>query len=219
MRIMRQNGEDMENVYKVLMEPCEGQIEEKKSKFIANAFPVTTLQDVEERIAQITKKHYDAKHHCYALVLGDNFEMKRSSDNGEPQGTAGKPILNVIEGSGITNIIIIVTRYFGGTLLGTGGLVRAYTAAAKEALMAAEIGTVTYSRKITLETSYDQINPIQYYLVQHQIALDESRYGSEVEMDITIADDTADEIINALRQKTNGNIKIHENEIGYFILK
>ncbi len=104
---------------------------EKKSRFIANVFSVDSQQDAEAKIAEISKKYWDAKHNCYAYVIGPNGENTKCSDNGEPSGTAGKPILEVINGAGLTNTLIIVTRYFGGVLLGTGGLVRAYTQSAQ----------------------------------------------------------------------------------------
>lgn len=113
--------------------PGSGQIEVKKSRFIGDAFSVHNEEEVQEYVAGIRKKHYDARHHCYAYILGDENAV-RASDDGEPQGTAGKPILEVITKEGMRNTLVIVTRYFGGTLLGTGGLTRAYSQAAKEAL-------------------------------------------------------------------------------------
>ena len=104
-----------------------GEIVEKKSRFIGQVFRVETVQEAEEKIAMVSKKYWDARHNCYAYVIGSGSEISKCSDNGEPSGTAGKPILEVINGSGITNILIVVTRYFGGVLLGTGGLGRAYT--------------------------------------------------------------------------------------------
>jgi len=102
-----------------------GEIEEKKSRFIAHVEPVTSEEEATAFITAMKKQYFDARHNCYAFVIGDNSELTRCSDDGEPSGTAGRPMLEVLTGEGITNVVCVVTRYFGGTLLGTGGLVRA----------------------------------------------------------------------------------------------
>ena len=109
--------------YKIITKDGTGEIVEKKSRFIAHVFGVKSVSEAEEKIAEISKKYWDARHNCYGYVIGKNSENTRCSDNGEPSGTAGKPILEVITGAGLTDTLIIVTRYFGGVLLGTGGLV------------------------------------------------------------------------------------------------
>ena len=124
----------METASKILYEGGQGEIVEKKSRFIANIFPVTTEEEALEKITAMRKKYYDARHNCSAFVIGSKGELTRSSDDGEPSGTAGRPMLEVLTGSGIRNIAAVVTRYFGGVLLGTGGLVRAYSGAVKMAL-------------------------------------------------------------------------------------
>ena len=119
---------------KILYEGGSGELEEKKSRFIANTLPISTQEEAIEFIEKIKKQYWDARHNCYAYVLGDRHEIQRFSDDGEPGGTAGKPMLDVLLGEDIHNIVVVVTRYFGGTLLGTGGLVRAYSGATKEGL-------------------------------------------------------------------------------------
>ena len=128
--------------YKVILTPGCDEIVEKKSRFIANVLPVTSVQEAEEQIAAFQKKFWDARHNCYAFMIGSDFGTTRCSDHGEPSGTAGKPILEVIKGAGVTNVLIIVTRYFGGVLLGTGGLVRAYTQAAQANMVSAGMSSV-----------------------------------------------------------------------------
>ena len=120
--------------YKILYKEGEAEISEKKSRFIAHIAPAQTEEEAQAFIEKIKKQYWDARHNCYAYVLGEDAGFQRFSDDGEPQGTAGKPILDIIMKSGIYNCLIIVTRYFGGTLLGTGGLIRAYQAASKEGL-------------------------------------------------------------------------------------
>ena len=124
---------------RTVKEHKEVEIEEKRSQFIANIFYVESAQEAMEKIKEIRKKYYDARHHCYAYVVQEETLVKKASDDGEPSGTAGSPILNVIEKNGLTNVLIVVTRYFGGILLGAGGLVRAYTGAATEAIKTSEI--------------------------------------------------------------------------------
>ena len=120
--------------YRTIYQDRTGEYGEKKSRFIANVFSITSEDDAITKIEQIKKKHYDARHHCFAYSLCGTPAILRFSDDGEPSGTAGKPILEIITTNELFHTLIVVTRYFGGTLLGTGGLVRAYTAAAKEGL-------------------------------------------------------------------------------------
>ena len=117
-------------------------------------------------LEQIRKKYWDARHHCWAYVIGEERVTERCSDDGEPSGTAGKPILEVIRGAGLHNIFVVVTRYFGGTLLGTGGLVRAYTESAREGISHSQIITKIYGFKLNLTTDYTGLGKIQYLLGQ-----------------------------------------------------
>ncbi len=196
--------------YRVITAEGAGEIVEKKSRFIANVYAVQSVQEAEERIAQVQKKYWDARHNCYAFVIGSDSSITRCSDNGEPSGTAGKPILEVIKGAGVTNVLIIVTRYFGGVLLGTGGLVRAYTQAAQAGLSACTIGDVVYGMKIHLTADYSLINNIQYYLRQEDIPLENETYTDKVEYDITVRYEDTDRIIDGLTQKTEGQIVIEK---------
>lgn len=204
------------NSYKIITKEGTGEIVEKKSRFIASVFCVESQQQAEEKIAEVSKKYWDAKHNCYAYVIGVNSENTKCSDNGEPSGTAGKPILEVITGAGITNTLIIVTRYFGGVLLGTGGLVRAYTAAAQAGIGASEIGEKIFSQKLTLKVAYNMINGVQYYLTQNDIAILDSRYEADVQFDICVKEAEAERIIDGLTQKCEGQIEIIKGDVGYY---
>ena len=128
-----------EDTYKTIAAPSVGSYSEKRSKFLAYAFPVETEAQVKERITEIQKKHNDARHHCYAYILGPNKDAYRMNDNGEPSGTAGRPIHGQLLSKDLTNTLVIVVRYFGGIKLGVSGLQNAYKIAAKEALDAATI--------------------------------------------------------------------------------
>lgn len=148
--------------YRTVLGHGESEIVEKKSRFLAEVSHIDTEEEALEFIEKIRKKHYNATHHCYAYVLGERFELQRFSDDGEPGGTAGKPMIDVLTGEGIHDTVVVVTRYFGGTLLGTGGLVRAYSGAAKEGLLASTIITRKYASKLEIRTGIYRIwkNPV-----------------------------------------------------------
>lgn len=208
----------MREEYRILTKAGIGEITEKKSRFIGQAFPVESVAEAEEKIAEISKKYWDARHNCYAYVIGVNGENTKCSDNGEPSGTAGKPILEVINGAELTGTLVVVTRYFGGVLLGTGGLVRAYTQAAQAALAVAQTGQMVYSQKLTLEVAYNQINNVQYYLAQNNINIADSRYEANVQFDISLPEAEVKRITDGLTQKCEGQISIAMGDKGYYLM-
>ncbi len=203
---------------KVITSDGSGEIVEKKSRFIANVFSVGGVSDAEARIAEISKKYWDARHNCYAYVIGENGEQTKCSDNGEPSGTAGKPILEVINGAGITNVLIVVTRYFGGVLLGTGGLVRAYTQAAQAGIAGSGVGELVYAQKLTLTVDYSRVNTIQYLLGQKSIRIQDARYAADVEFDICVKESEVAAVTDEVVSKCDGQVLIDEGDTGYFIL-
>ncbi len=203
---------------KIITSEGSGEIVEKKSRFIANVFSVESVSDAETRIAEISKKYWDARHNCYAYVIGENGEQTKCSDNGEPSGTAGKPILEVINGAGITNVLIVVTRYFGGVLLGTGGLVRAYTQAAQAGLAGSGVGELVYSQKLTITVDYSRVNTMQYFLGQKDIRIQDSRYAADVEFDICVKESDVAGVMDEIVSKCDGQVLIDEGDTGYFIL-
>ena len=204
--------------FKVVTKEGIGEIVEKKSRFIGSTFAVESVEEAEKRIAEVSKKYWDARHNCYAYVIGKNSENTRCSDNGEPSGTAGKPILEVITGAGLTNTLVIVTRYFGGVLLGTGGLVRAYTQAAQAAIAASETGEMVYARQLTLEVAYNMINNVKYFLEQNKISISDPRYTENVQYDICVREEDKDRITEGLIQKCEGKITITEGNAGYYLM-
>ena len=141
--------------YNIVYSGGSDEIVEKKSRFIAHVFPVKTEEEAVTIIEETKKKYWDARHNCYAFVIGERGEVTRCSDDGEPAGTAGRPILEVITGADIRNILVIVTRYFGGTLLGTGGLVRAYSQATQAGIAASKIALREHGKKVIIETDYN----------------------------------------------------------------
>lgn len=204
--------------YKVVTKEGTDEIVEKKSRFIGASYIVESVEDAEKKIAEVSKKYWDARHNCYAYVIGKNSENTRCSDNGEPSGTAGKPILEVITGAGLTNTLVIVTRYFGGVLLGTGGLVRAYTQAAQAAVAASETGEMVFARQLTIEVAYNMINNVKYFLEQNKISISDPRYTENVQYDICVKEEDKEKITEGLIQKCEGKITITEGDAGYYLM-
>ena len=181
----------MDKEYNTIIEAGTGEYIEKKSRFIGYVRHVESEEEAEAFIAEIKKKHYDARHNCWAYSVGEDKVAQRFSDDGEPSGTAGKPILEVIVGKGLHNVCIVVTRYFGGTLLGTGGLVRSYTEAAKECIADTDIVMKRCVIPLKITTNYNDLGKIQYILGQEGIGIRNSDYGEDV---VLTADVYVDEI-------------------------
>ena len=171
------------------------EIVEKKSRFIGEVFPV----EHEEEAMQL---------HCWAYVISGDRVQERLSDDGEPSGTAGKPILEVIRGQQVGNLLVVVTRYFGGTLLGTGGLVRAYTEAAKQALAESVIITRITGYRLKIETDYTGLGKIQYLLAQRKIPIVQSEYTDQVTLSVLVSEEAENEIVQEITEATNGQADI-----------
>ena len=158
-----------DDTYKMLDAPGEGLYKEKGSKFIASAFTVMCEDDVKKALAEVKKKYFDARHHCYAYMIGPDKSCYRSSDDGEPSGTAGKPILNQILSKDVTNVCVIVVRYFGGIKLGVSGLINAYKTAAREALDNAQIVEKTVNEIYSLEFPYTLMNDVMRIMKEENL--------------------------------------------------
>lgn len=170
----------MLNEFKTILKEGIGEIIEKKSRFIATARPVKTEEEAKAFIEEMKKKYWNATHNVFAYQIGESNELQRFSDDGEPQGTAGMPVLNVLKGEDVKNTAVVVTRYFGGTLLGTGGLVRAYTKAAKEGLLAAGIATLALYVRYDITTEYADAGKLQYQVLQEGHVLFDTQYADKV---------------------------------------
>ena len=188
-----------------------GEIVEKKSKFIARVLPIESEEQALQYIEEIKKKFWDARHNCFAYVLGENQDIQRFSDDGEPQGTAGKPILEVLLNHDIHNTLIVVTRYFGGTLLGTGGLVRAYGQSSKAGLENAEIKEVCAGIRVDIRVDYNSIGKIKYILAQMGISPDEEQYTDSVNITVSIKTGDYPELKTKIADATGGRA-VFENE-------
>ncbi len=205
--------------YRVVYQAGSGEYEEKKSRFIANVVPVSSEEDAMAFIDSIRKKYYDARHNCTAFIIGRNRELTRCSDDGEPSGTAGKPILEVLLSEGVTNVAVVVTRYFGGTLLGTGGLVRAYTQATKQGLADAGIATMRYGKELIIGIDYTDVGKVQYILGNRQIEIVQSRYTENVEFDIRIPAEAVGALTKELTEATAARARIETTGEGYYMDK
>ena len=157
---------------------------EKRSRFIAHVWPVETEEEARAHIEATKKKHYDARHNCWCYRLKNGIE--RYSDDGEPQGTAGQPMLNVFQREEIVNVCCVVTRYFGGILLGAGGLVRAYTESAKEGLDCCKIATMSPGKRVKIHTDYNTIGKVLHELGQRGFAQEDSEYTDVIALTVTV---------------------------------
>ena len=189
-----------EDSYKTIAKPAEGSYSEKRSKFLAYAFPVQNEQEVKQRLAEIQKKHWDARHHCYAYILGPHKDAYRLNDNGEPSGTAGRPIYGQLLSKDVTNTLVIVVRYFGGIKLGVSGLQNAYKVAAREALDAAVIEERTIQETYRVTFEYVKMNDIMQILKDPEVQVLDRQSYMQCIYTISVRQREADRITGALRK-------------------
>lgn len=202
----------MEFKFKTIKENVTAQIVEKKSKFIANIFYIETMEEADRIIKETKKKYHDARHNCFAYILETGVEglLVKYNDDGEPSGTAGAPMLNIIANEGLSNVLVIVTRYFGGILLGTGGLVRAYSEAVKEALKLANLVEKTNGYIVQIEIEYNDLDKIKYYIKQKNMKIIDSNYAENVILTTEMRRETLEEFTN---NSKNMNFKIIKYKI------
>jgi uncharacterized YigZ family protein len=174
------------DVYRTIKETAEGEISEKRSKFLAFAHPVKNVDEVKEWVEYYQKKYYDARHCCYAYMLGPERKDFRANDNGEPSGTAGKPILGQINSYELTDILIVVIRYFGGIKLGTSGLIQAYKSAAIEAIEAADIIEKTVDEDVTFYFEYPFMNQVMRIVKEEEPSIVRQGYDNDCSMTLRI---------------------------------
>ena len=209
----------MSDKYKTVYTGGVGEIIEKKSRFIATVRPVETEEEALAFIEEMKKKYWDARHNCYVYTVGQNREYTRCSDDGEPSGTAGRPMLDVILGEDIYNAAIVVTRYFGGVLLGTGGLVRAYSGAVQEGLANSKIILKQKGFVIKVVTDYTGIGKLQYIAAERNIPILNTEYTDIVVMKLLVPIDDSEGLIKAITEGTNGKACIEkEDELFYSLI-
>lgn len=187
-----------DDTYTTLGAPSEGVFRDRGSKFLAFGFSVSSQKEVTDIIARLRKEHPGANHHCYAWRIGVSGDSFRVNDDGEPSGTAGKPIYNQLLSAGVTNTLIVVVRYFGGTLLGVGGLVNAYRSAAADCMANATIVEQHITETYLLHFSYDTMNAVMKILKDYQLRQTGQKFELECELEFTVRKSEADEVIQLL---------------------
>lgn len=212
-------NENSANSYRVLLTGGEGEYVEKKSRFIATIRKCESEEEASAFIDEMKKKYWDARHNCSAFVIGSRGELTRCSDDGEPSGTAGRPMLEVLMGEGIRNIAVVVTRYFGGVLLGTGGLVRAYTQAVKEGLKNCTVGRMRSGQEVEVTTDYNGIGKILYLLGNAGIEPASSDYTDKVLLRLIIPSEEVEQIHKDMVEITGGKVGFRKIKELYFVDK
>ncbi len=198
--------------YNTIKDRAIGEIIEKKSRFIANVIHIESEEEAISHIEKIKKENWDARHNCYAYILGKDGETVRFSDDGEPSGTAGKPMLEVLQKRELTEVLVVVTRYFGGVLLGTGGLARAYTDATIEGLENGKLQTLRLYQTVSLTLDYGMVGAVKNILSKEDIITISENYMENVVMEIGLLIEDKDIILSKITNATNGKAKIEPGD-------
>lgn len=202
--------------YKILYRGGFGELVEKKSRFLADLRPVSSEEEALAFIEEIRKKYWDARHHCFAYIIGDRGQTARCSDDGEPSQTAGKPMMDVLAGEGLHDVCAVVTRYFGGTLLGTGGLVRAYSGAVKEGLKNCFILEKKLAKRIEVSADYNGVGKIQYLAAKEQIDTLDTQYTDRAVFTFLVPVEKAGHFIAQITEGTAGKAVIRNDGEVYY---
>lgn len=208
----------MNNTYNICYKEGTGRLEDRKSVFIGEVFPVHSEEEAAEILEKTRKKYWDANHHCYAYTISGVPEKKKFSDDGEPSQTAGKPMLDVLELNGIHDVLAIVTRYFGGTLLGTGGLVRAYQGAVKDALSNAEIIERHEGCILTYLIDYDFYGKLQKFAEKEPVHIIETEFTDKVKIILAVDKSDSMNIINKVEEMSAAKALLTDNKENYFLI-
>lgn len=196
-------------MFQTIKKETTSEITEKKSKFICNAYHVESVEEAEEILKELRKKYHDARHNCFAYrIIKD--DVSRASDDGEPSGTAGMPMLNILNGRNLSNILVVVTRYFGGILLGTGGLVRAYSLATTTAIENAEIVYQNLGLEAKFCIDYKDLEEVKYQMKNREISITNINYGEKIEITVEGEEDKIRKIIN---EKISDRIMLENIEL------
>lgn len=203
----------------VVYEGGQGEIVEKKSRFIATIRPVESEQEAVAFINEMKKKYWDARHNCSAFVIGENQEITRCSDDGEPAQTAGRPMLDVLIKEKIHNAAVVVTRYFGGVLLGTGGLVRAYQKAVQEGLSNCRLLSKKEGIRLEIRTDYNGLGKLQYLFAQEKIAILDTEYAADVCIRVLVPLERKGYVKKAVTEATSGTAKMEWTDRVFFAVE
>ncbi len=196
-------------MFKTIKKEIETSITEKKSKFICHIYHVESVEEAEEKLDEVRKKYHDARHNCYAYRIADG-DTSKASDDGEPSGTAGVPMLNILNGNNLSNVLVVVTRYFGGILLGTGGLVRAYSLATTTAIEEAEILVQTRGVEAECFVGYNEFEELKYHLKNRNIEIINAEYAEKIKV---IVEGKEEDINKLLIEKISDRITLENIQI------
>lgn len=205
----------MKESYRTVTNVATDEIVEKRSRFIADVKPVETEEEAIQFLESIKKKYWDARHHVYAYIIEEN-NIQRYSDDGEPAGTAGVPVLDYIKKEGLSNLVVVITRYFGGILLGTGGLVHAYSKAAKAGVEAAIPKTMTLCCETWVECDYSLLGKVQSEVLNMGFVIKDTQYADNVKITILVPVSMVSKFEADMVDKTNGKVCINQGKIGYY---
>jgi len=209
----------MSKEHKIVYKSGEGEIVEKKSRFLSALHPVYTEKEAIAFIEKMKKKYWNAAHNCFAYVIGENREIIRCSDDGEPSGTAGKPMLDVLLGENLYDAAVVVTRYFGGTLLGSGGLVRAYSRAVREGLSHSCILVKYQGVYIEITMDYADVGKLQYLFAQKQVPIIDAEYGQNVTMKVLCPSIQLEEIKKGVVRASSGRADIRQGKEAAYVIE
>ncbi len=198
----------MEDTYRTISGPSEGQFKDKGSRFIARAYPVADVDEVKEILAALRKEFHDARHHCYAYRIGPGGSVFRVNDDGEPSNSAGKPILGALQSYELTNVLIVVVRYFGGILLGVGGLINAYRTASRESLENAAIVEKTFNCRVLIRFPYTVMNEVMRTVKEFKAGILNQDFTDNCILEVEIRKGMADRLTAQLNKLENADIQI-----------
>lgn len=198
----------MEDTYRTIEEPAEGLYKEKGSKFIALAYPAYSEEEVKEVLAELRKKYYDARHHCYAYILGADQSRYRANDDGEPNHSAGDPILGQIRSAGLSNVLVVVVRYFGGTKLGVSGLINAYKVSAAEALASAAIVEKHETVLLQAHYAYPQMNDVMSLVKEYDLPVRDQQFALDCRLTVEVRRQLQEEITTKLEDTEGVEVSI-----------
>ena len=196
----------MAETFRVPFQSSDSEFVEKRSRFISHLLPVESEEDARTFIAQMKKQYYDARHNCWCYLIGEN--IVRYSDDGEPQGTAGQPMLNVFQRENVTDVVCVVTRYFGGILLGAGGLTRAYSKSARDALCAAGVSEMGLWTAVSVPCPYGLFERVKGEAAALGGIIDGAEYGADIRLDVSLPGESVDALASQLTELSAGGIQI-----------
>lgn len=202
--------------YYTVKDAATFEFEEKKSIFIGNVKRASSEEEAKQFISEIKSKHKDAKHNVYAYIIGEDMRIQRRTDDGEPQGTAGIPVLDVIKNKGVTDIAIVVTRYFGGILLGTGGLARAYSKAASESINKGKIVLRVKGKLLSVTVNYDLLGKLQYLFEKKKWYIDNTEYTDKIALSLKLENEDIEMAEAAINEISSGNCSFIYGEEKYY---